>query len=234
TPPLYHFVADDGISHTVWRVTGRDMTALVDAFARIPALYIADGHHRAASAARVRQEIRGADTFLAVAFPDDQMQILPYNRVVKDLAGETPERFLENVKKAVTVRDGQPSPQRPGLVEMYLAGKWHELDLSSVRPVEGADHASTLDVSVLQQAVIAPLLKIGDVRTDKRIDFVGGARGTNALERLVDDGKAAVAFSMHPVTVADLVAIADAGGIMPPKSTWFEPKLRDGLIVNLL
>ena len=234
TPPLYDFVADDGISHTVWSVTGGDMRALVDAFGRIPALYIADGHHRAASAARVRQEIRGADTFLAVAFPDDQMQILPYNRVVKDLAGETPERFLENVKKVVTVRDGQPSPQRPGLVEMYVAGKWHELDLSSAHSVERADHASTLDVSVLQQAIIAPLLKVGDVRTDKRIDFVGGARGTNALERLVDDGKAAVAFSMHPVTVGDLVAIADAGGIMPPKSTWFEPKLRDGLIVNLL
>ncbi|MGE5814979.1 MAG: DUF1015 domain-containing protein, partial [Acidobacteriota bacterium] len=232
--PLYDFVADDGISHTVWKVTGGDMKALVDAFAKIPALYIADGHHRAASAARVRQEVRGADSFLAVAFPDEQMQILPYNRVVKDLAGETAESFLQRVKQTVTVRDGRPVPPRAGLVEMYLAGKWHELDLSSVRPSDASERASTLDVSVLQQAVIAPLLKIGDVRTDKRIDFVGGARGTTALEALVNSGKAAVAFSMHPVTVADLIAIADAGGIMPPKSTWFEPKLRDGLIVNLL
>jgi uncharacterized protein (DUF1015 family) len=236
TKPLYDFVADDGISHTVWKVTGSDMNGLVGAFARIPALYIADGHHRAASAARVRQEIRGADTFLAVAFPDDQMQILPYNRVVKDLAGETPDSFLQKVTQVLHVRDGQPVPPRPGLVEMYLAGKWYELDLSTIGPKPGAaaDRASTLDVSVLQHAVIAPLLKIGDVRTDKRIDFVGGARGTKALEQLADGGKAAVAFSMHPVTVSDLIAIADAGGIMPPKSTWFEPKLRDGLIVNLI
>ncbi len=234
-PPLYRFVAEDGIEHTVWKVTGADVRALVDAFARIPALYIADGHHRAASAARVRRDIPGADSFLAVAFPDDQMQILPYNRVVKDLAGETPESFLRKVKKVVTVREGKPAPPGPGLVEMYLAGKWHELDLEGVRrhtPV--GDRARALDVSVLQQNVIEPLLKVADVRTDKRIDFVGGARGTRALEQLVDGGKAAVAFSMHPVTVADLIAIADAGGIMPPKSTWFEPKLRDGLIVNLI
>ncbi len=232
-PPLYHFVADDGIEHSVWKVTGAEMTALVDAFGRIPALYIADGHHRAASAARVRRDVPGADWFLAVAFPDDQMQILPYNRVVKDLAGQTPEAFLKAVKERVPVRPGKPSPSRAGVVEMYLAGTWYELDLSGHRPA-GADRASTLDVSVLQQAVVEPLLRVGDVRTDKRIDFVGGARGTRALEQLVDGGKAAVAFSMHPVTVADLIAIADAGGIMPPKSTWFEPKLRDGLIVNLI
>jgi uncharacterized protein (DUF1015 family) len=236
--PLYDFVSNDGISHTVWKVTGRDLAALVAAFARIHELYIADGHHRAASAARVRREIPGADTFLAVAFPDDQMQILPYNRVVKDLAGETAESFLQKVKGAVTVRGGQPAPPRAGLVEMYLAGTWYELDLDGVRreadTSAAPDRAAGLDVSVLQQAVIAPLLNIADVRTDKRIDFVGGARGTDALEQIVDSGKAAVAFSLHPVTVADLIAIADAGGIMPPKSTWFEPKLRDGLIVNLL
>jgi uncharacterized protein (DUF1015 family) len=264
TTPLYDFVAEDGISHTVWKVAGSDMNALVQAFARIPALYIADGHHRAASAARVRKEVPGADSFLAVAFPDDQMQILPYNRVVKDLAGETPESFVQKVKAVVAVREGRPSPPKAGLVEMYVAGKWYELDLSGVRPSpshkgpatgpgfgEGGkpdmttdahrrsdtatlDRAAALDVSVLQQTVIAPLLKIGDVRTDKRIDFVGGARGTRALEQLVESGQAAVAFSLHPVTVGDLIAIADAGGIMPPKSTWFEPKLRDGLIVNLI
>jgi uncharacterized protein (DUF1015 family) len=178
--------------------------------------------------------VKGADTVLAVAFPDDQMQILPYNRVVKDLSGETPESFLQKVKARLAVSDGRPSPPRPGLVEMYLAGKWHELDLGAAKSANGGDRAAALDVSVLQQQVIEPLLNIHDVRTDKRIDFVGGARGTAALEQLVDSGKAAVAFSMHPVTVGDLIAIADAGGIMPPKSTWFEPKLRDGLIVNLI
>jgi uncharacterized protein (DUF1015 family) len=234
TAPLYDFVADDGIAHTVWRVTGEDMRALIDAFAQIPALYIADGHHRAASAARVRAEVKGADTFLAVAFPDDQMQILPYNRVVKDLAGNTPEGFLQKLEALVPVSDGRPSPSTPGVVEMYLAGRWYELDLRSARGGRNSDRAASLDVSVLQQKVIEPLLDIHDVRTDKRIDFVGGARGTKALEQLVDGGQAAVAFSLHPVTVEDLIAIADAGGIMPPKSTWFEPKLRDGLIVNLI
>jgi uncharacterized protein (DUF1015 family) len=234
TPPLYDFTADDGIHHTVWKVTGADLAALVEAFAKIPVLYIADGHHRAASAARVREEVRGADTFLAVAFPDEQMQILPYNRVVKDLAGHAPDGFLQKLKAIVPVKEGKPSPDRPGVVEMYLAGKWYELDLWSLRPAATTDRAETLDVSVLQKKVIEPLLNIHDVRTDKRIDFVGGARGTGALQQLVDDRRAAVAFSMHPVTVADLIAIADAGGIMPPKSTWFEPKLRDGLIVNLI
>jgi uncharacterized protein (DUF1015 family) len=231
-PPLYDFTAEDGIAHTVWRVTGPEAKALVDAFAQIPVLYIADGHHRAASAARVRRTVAGADTFLAVAFPDDQMQILPYNRVVSDLAGETPEGFLQKVRNAVTARDGSPQPRRKGFVSMYLAGKWYELELGA--PELQADRSAMLDVSVLQQKIVQPLLGIADVRTDKRIDFVGGARGTAALERLVDSGKASVAFSMFPVGIADLIAIADEGGIMPPKSTWFEPKLRDGLIVNLI
>ncbi|HSL24060.1 MAG TPA: DUF1015 family protein [Vicinamibacterales bacterium] len=238
--PLYDFTAEDGIRHAVWKVTGAEMRALTGAFAKIPALYIADGHHRAASAARVRQQVPGADTFLAVAFPDEQMQILPYNRVVKDLAGEAPDGFLAKLRAILPVGEGRPSPARRGLVEMYLAGKWYELDLgtaddpASVPPQAGQDGAAALDVSRLQQRVIAPLLKIEDVRTDKRIDFVGGGRGTGALQKLVDTGKAAVAFSMHPVGIGDLLAIADAGGIMPPKSTWFEPKLRDGLIVNLI
>lgn len=239
--PLYDFTADDGIMHTVWKVTGPDMRALVDAFGRIPALYIADGHHRAASAARARRAVPDADTFLAVAFPDDQVQILPYNRVVKDLAGQTPESLLGKLKKVVTVREGSAAPARKGLVSMYLGGRWYELELGG--PDSGheaggvgvqADRASALDVSVLQQKVIEPLLGVADVRSDKRIDFVGGARGTRALERLVDSGAAAVAFSMFPAGVDDLMAIADAGAIMPPKSTWFEPKLRDGLIVNLI
>jgi uncharacterized protein (DUF1015 family) len=253
--PLYDITAEDGITHTVWKVEGDDVRAIVDAFGRIPYLYIADGHHRAASAARARQQLRTAgavagkaasivaemappetqpcDTFLAVAFPDDQVQILPYNRVVKDLAGASAEVFLDKLRKTLPVGDGAPSPSRQGLVSMYLAGKWYELDLAGLAPTS-ADRAETLDVSVLQARVIGPLLNVADVRTDKRIDFVGGARGTRELERLVDSGKAAVAFSMYPVSVTDLISIADAGGIMPPKSTWFEPKLRDGLIIHLI
>jgi uncharacterized protein (DUF1015 family) len=243
-PALYDFTADDGIHHTVWKATGAEVQALVDAFGRIPALYIADGHHRAASAARVRASLPRARTFLAVAFPDDQVQILPYNRVVKDLAGQTPDAFLGKVSQVVPTRPGRAQPARRGLVAMYVGGKWHELDLGAADGggpggTQGGvavakDRASALDVTLLQQKIIEPLLGIADVRTDKRIDFVGGARGTQALERLVDSGAAAVAFSLFPVEVGDLMAIADAGGIMPPKSTWFEPKLRDGLIVNLI
>ena len=237
--PVYDFRADDGVHHTIWKVGGREAAELVDAFARVPALYIADGHHRAASAARARGELgqRGdageADTFIAVAFPDNQMQILPYNRIVKDLAGQSPEQFLAALGTAVPVRDGSPAPRGKGEVSMFLAGKWHALDLSGAAP-EDASRASSLDVARLQHHVLGPLLKIGDVRTDKRIDFVGGARGAAALEQAVTGGRAAVAFSMHPVTIEDLIAIADEGGIMPPKSTWFEPKLRDGLLVHTI
>jgi uncharacterized protein (DUF1015 family) len=162
-----------------------------------------------------------------VAFPDTQVRILPYNRVVKDLNGLAPDAFLEKLRSVAAVREGRPVPERKGDVSMYLAGRWH---LLSFPPSAAGDRIGTLDVTVLQDAVIGPMLGIADVRTDKRIDFVGGARGSGELERLVDGGRAAVAFSMYPVTVEDLMAIADAGGIMPPKSTWFEPKLRDGLL----
>jgi uncharacterized protein (DUF1015 family) len=245
-PPLYDFTAEDGVTHTLWRVVGEDADALVAAFARIPALYIADGHHRAASAARTRGVLRGAggdtggaggtgefDTVLAVAFPDDQVRILPYNRIVKDLAGRSPAEFLEAVRAKLPLSPGGPSPSRKGEASMYLDGRWYTLGLDAARQ-EGADRIDQLDVSILQREVLADLLKIGDVRSDPRIDFVGGARGTAALEQAVDGGRAAVAFSLYPVTVDDLMAISDAGGIMPPKSTWFEPKLRDGLIVHLI
>ena len=233
--PLYDFRADDGVHHTIWRVNGEEATALVDAFSRVPALYIADGHDRAASAARARAETRtpDADTFIAVAFPSNQMHILPYNRTVKDLAGQTPEQFLTALRARVPVREGAATPRGKGQVAMYLDGKWCVLDLSGAAPADGS-RASGLDVALLQHHVLEPLLKIGDVRTDKRIDFVGGARGTSALESAVTSGKAAVAFSMHPVTIDDLMAISDEGGIMPPKSTWFEPKLRDGLLVHTI
>lgn len=244
-PPLYDFTAEDGVAHTLWRVGPEDSAALAAAFSRVPALYIADGHHRAASAARARAALRGtngageSDTMLAVAFPDEQVRILPYNRIVKDLAGLSPEAFLEALREKLPVSPGGPAPSHKGEASMYLAGRWYTLDLAAARP-EGADcsdrsdRIGSLDVSILQRAVLADPLQIGDVRTDKRIDFVGGARGTAALEQAVDGGRAAVAFSMYPVTVDDLMAIADDGGIMPPKSTWFEPKLRDGLIVHLL
>lgn len=237
--PIYDFIAPDGVAHTVWQVTGADRDALVQAFAALEALYIADGHHRAASASRASHAMRDAGTgntdserFVAVAFPDDEMQILPYNRVVKDLAGHTPESLLSALRAVGSVYDGSASPERPGQVSVLLGGKWYTLHLP--QPGPGASHADGLDVEVLQQRVLQPLLKVDDPRTDKRIDFVGGIRGTAELERLVREGKAAVAFSMYPVSIRDLMSIADAGGIMPPKSTWFEPKLRDGLLVHLI
>jgi uncharacterized protein (DUF1015 family) len=238
--PLYDFTAPDGVQHTVWRA-GLDQTrAAVDAFASIPALYIADGHHRAASAARTRAELAAAaggkadaadaGTFVAVAFPDSQVQILPYHRTVKDLAGATGQEFLAALKTKVPVSDGSPTPAAAGLVSMYLGSRWYTLDLTGI--AGDGSRAASLDVARLHTAVLEPVLRIGDVRTDKRIDFIGGARGTAGLQQAVDTGKAAVAFSMHPVTVEDLIAIADAGDIMPPKSTWFEPKLRDGLLIH--
>jgi uncharacterized protein (DUF1015 family) len=243
--PIIDFTAPDGVAHALWRVGGADRDALVAAFGRIPALYIADGHHRAASAARARAELRtsgrsgtslgdGADysTVLAVAFPHDQVQVLAYNRVVKDLAGLSPEDFLHAVRQRFDADAGPATPQRPGDIAMYVKGGWHTLR-PRVRPT-ASDAIGSLDVSVLQEQLLEPVLKIADVRTDKRIDFVGGARGTSELERRVDSGEAAVGFSLYPVSVADLMAVSDAGAIMPPKSTWFEPKLRDGLLIHLV
>jgi uncharacterized protein (DUF1015 family) len=236
--PIYDFRADDGIHHTIWKAPAQETIAVVDAFAAIPALYIADGHHRAASAARARTTLGGggsaeSDFFIAVAFPDNQMHILPYNRTVKDLGGQTPAAFLAALRARLPVRDGAATPAGKGEVAMFLDGKWYALDLSWAAPADRS-RAAALDVARLQQHVLEPLLGVGDVRTDKRIDFVGGARGTAALEAAVKEGRAAVAFSMHPVTIDDLMSISDEGGIMPPKSTWFEPKLRDGLLVHVI
>ena len=241
-PPLFDFTAIDGVRHTIWRVKDALAQTLVAAFAKIPLLYIADGHHRAASAMRARQALRDrttgtgamdADTFLAVAFPDDQTQILPYHRVVKDLAGLTPGALLEAlVERGVAVTPGTDTPDGPGEVAMYLAGRWYTLRLAPA--TAGTPDADRLDVSLLQEQVLGPLLGIGDPRTDKRIDFIGGIRGPGALATRVDQGAAAVAFAIYPVSVADLMRIADSGGIMPPKSTWFEPKLRDGLLTHLI
>jgi uncharacterized protein (DUF1015 family) len=231
TAPLFTFGAPDGVDHTIWRVGGADRDGLVGAFARIPVLYIADGHHRAASAARARTP--GVDPgFLAVAFPHDQVQILPYNRVVKDLAGLTPAAFVTAVRAVFDVRPGPAAPEHRGQIAMYVDGTWHTLR-PKAPPAAGSPIAA-LDVSILQDQLLAPILSIADVRTDRRIDFVGGARGTRELENLVDSGTAAVAFSLFPVSLDDLMAVSDAGGIMPPKSTWFEPKLRDGLLIHEL
>jgi uncharacterized protein (DUF1015 family) len=240
TSPLYDFTADDGIQHTIWHVP--DAVRFVQAFRNVPHLYIADGHHRAASASRARAELRAKDSehsgdeeynfFLTVIFPDDQLQILPYNRVVKDLNGQSKDEYLANVNKAFIVTEtGIPKPSSTGTWCMYLDGKWYELALpAGTEKPQGL--VDSLDVSVLQDRLLDPILGIKDVRTDKRIDFVGGLRGTKELERLVDGGKAAVAFSLHATTVEDLIRVSDAGEIMPPKSTWFEPKLRDGLLIH--
>jgi len=236
--PVYDFTVPDNVRHTIWRVPDGERAALVAAFGRIPQLYIADGHHRAASAARARQALKPAgdaalqecDAFLAVAFPHDQVQILPYNRLVKDLSGRRPGQILEALHATHRVEPGLPVPRGKGEVSMFLAGQWYTLTLNQHpnprSPIDG------LDVSALQEQVLSPVFNVGDARVDKRIDFMGGARGTEALEYAVGGGVAAVAFSLHPVSVSDLMAISDAGDIMPPKSTWFEPKLRDGLLIH--
>ena len=237
--PLFDFIAADEVHHTIWAAGEDDTRQIVDLFAQVPALYIADGHHRAASAARTRGELRergaenagDAGTFIAVAFPDSQMQILPYHRTIRDLAGRSPQQFLAELRQQFRVTDGPAQPRHKGEVAMYLDHQWYAIDLSTATPPDDS-RASSLDVALLQHHVLEKLLKIGDVRSDKRIDFIGGARGTGALEAAVNSGRAAVAFSMFPVTVDDLMAISDSGGIMPPKSTWFEPKLRDGLLVH--
>jgi len=238
--PLYDFTAPDGIRHTLWRAPSPD--AFVRAFGEVPLLYIADGHHRAASASRARAALRERNPqhtgeeeynrFLTVIFPSDQMQILPYNRVVKDLHGMSAEQFLAAVEAKFSVAEGSAAVPARGRFGMYLRQRWYVLTPRSAAPAETGDPTATLDVSVLQDQLLDPILGIKDVRTDKRIDFVGGIRGTSELERLINEGRAAVAFSLSPTTIEDLLTVSDARGIMPPKSTWFEPKLRDGLLIH--
>ena len=215
---------------------------LAEQFRPVPLLYIADGHHRAASAARARRELEGKNPkhtgeeaynfFLAVAFPAAQVRILPYNRVVKDLNGRTPEEFLSALEEKFSILpDASPSPRRKGELSVYLAGRWYGLLIPPGGVATGGAIAG-LDAALLQEKILEPLLGIKDIRTDKRIDFIGGIRGTKELEKLVDSGKAAVAFSLYPVSLDDLMAVSDANEVMPPKSTWFEPKLRDGLLIH--
>lgn len=239
-PPLYDFTAADGIRHTVWRVA--ETENVVSAFEQVPAIYIADGHHRAASSSRARAEMRqnnphhtGAEDYnfvIAAMFPAEQLKILPYNRIVKDLNGLSETEFLQNLSEKFSVSETlQKSPGKKGEICMYLGGKWFNLKPNFAVPTSAIE---SLDVSILEQNVLHPMLGIKDVRTDKRIDFVGGIRGTGELEKLVDSGQAKVAFSMFATTVDDLLKVSDANQIMPPKSTWFEPKLRDGLLIHLI
>ncbi|MDP4192456.1 MAG: DUF1015 family protein [Bacteroidota bacterium] len=244
TEPIYNFTAPDGIKHIVWILPEEFNEVIISEIAKVKYLYIADGHHRAASASRaqkVKKESNSAHAgneeynyFLAVLFPADQLNIMPYNRVVFDLNGLKKEDFFEKIKDFFTIEETNcavPSSRRE--ISMYIDAKWYLLKPNSLVK-QSNNVGDNLDVSILQSYLLTPVLGINDPRTDKRIDFIGGIRGTKELERLVNSGKAAVAFSMHPVSVYELIDIADAGEIMPPKSTWFEPKLRDGLLVHLI
>jgi uncharacterized protein (DUF1015 family) len=243
--PTYDFVAPDGIQHVLWVISDpSDRDALVAAFADVPELYVADGHHRSAAGTRIRALRRDANPnhtgteaynfFLSVVFPDDQMMILDYNRVVRDLNGRQPADLLDEITskfEVVPVDEGKP--QRGRCFGMYLDGKWYRLTAKD-GSFPADDPVRSLDVAILQDNLLSPVLGIGDPRSDERIDFVGGIRGLGELERLVDSGACAIAFAVHPTSIGQLFAVADAGTVMPPKSTWFEPKLRSGLIVRPL
>ena len=243
---LYAFTADDGITHNVWRIAdASDVKAIREAFAGIGQIYIADGHHRAASAVKVgfkRREANPSYTgneefnfFLSVLFPEDQLMILPYNRVVKDLNGLSEKEFLAAIEKDFKVKKigSEPyAPKKKGTFGMYLDGTWYELSAGE-KMLAISDPVASLDVSLLQDYLLGPVLGIGDPRIDKRIDFIGGIRGLKELERRCNlDMK--VAFSMYPTQITELFDVADAGLLMPPKSTWFEPKLRSGLFIHKL
>ena len=242
--PLFDFVSEDGIRHRGWKIAGQqELQAIQTAFSGMDSLYIADGHHRAASAVRVglkrREEHPGYtgdeefNYFLSVIFPDDELMIMDYNRVVKDLNGLTPEQFLDKVREVYEVRksDKAVHQQKKGQAALYLENQWYLLALKP--QYENDDPVEGLDVSILQKQILDPVLGIRDPKTDKRIDFVGGIRGLSELERRVHtDMKAA--FAMYPTSISELFAVADAGRLMPPKSTWFEPKLRSGLFIHSL
>jgi len=244
--PDMDVTAADGVRHELWVLSDEDtVKTLTDAFDALDALYVADGHHRSAAASRVaatRKEANANHTgeesynyFLSVIFPHDQMQILDYNRVVKDLNGLSPEAFMAQISAAFTVEpsDEPVKPAHSGEYGMYLGDQWYKL---TIKPelIPQDDPVARLDVSLLQDNLIAPLLGIEDPRTDNRIDFVGGIRGLGELEKRVDSGEWQVAFSLYPTTMEALMAVADAGEVMPPKSTWFEPKLADGLVSHVL
>ena len=242
--PVYDFTRADNVQHTVWVIAeDAQIAALQDAFADIENLYIADGHHRNAAAAKTA-EIKKAQNpnhtgeeeynyYLAVMFPENQLAIMDYNRLVKDLAGMTKDDFLEALQKDFTLEEAEnlvaAKPDKPNTFAMYTDKKWYRL---YAKEVNADDIIESLDVSILQEKVLKPILKIGDIRTDKRIDFVGGIRGLAELEKRVDGGEWAVAFALYPTLITQLIQVADEDKIMPPKSTWFEPKLLSGLLIH--
>ncbi len=235
--PAVDFTGKDGVRHTSWTISSaEDIQFVENLFGQIPFLYIADGHHRSAAAGRVFQSRKGAGhsgQFLCVIFPHNQMQILPYNRVLKDLNGNTPEQLLKKLEAVFTIKPGQPSPKAKHELGFYFQKQWHTLNFKP-QLTATKDPIESLDVTILQKQVLAPIFGIDDPRTSKRINFVGGIRGTAELEKLVNSGEYACAFSMFPTSIEDLMTIADAGGIMPPKSTWFEPKLRDAMFCHMI
>jgi uncharacterized protein (DUF1015 family) len=237
-PPATDFTAADGVRHSAWIISDPAKIQFIEAeFNRIANLYIADGHHRSAAAARVFQKRHGdgaSGSFLTVIFPHNQVKILPYNRVLKDLNGLTAARLLEKLEAVFIITSpGKASPTRKHELGLYLEGKWHTLNF---RPkfTASTDPIEKLDVTLLQKYVLDPIFGVDDPRTSKRINFVGGIRGTAELEKVVNGGEQACAFSMYPTSIEDLMTIADAGGIMPPKSTWFEPKLRDAMFCHMI
>ncbi|MDZ7808560.1 MAG: DUF1015 family protein [Gracilimonas sp.] len=232
--PVYDIKTEDGISHTIWKV--EEHSPLADAFDKIPNIYVADGHHRCASAARAAKEAASNNPdhdgteeynyFPAVLFPTDQLEILAYNRIALSI----PDDFLKQMSARFNVkRNANPIPQKKGTVAFYLNDNWYSIELENS---DGSDPASSLDISLLQKQVLEPILGIKDQRTDPNIDFVGGIRGTDELEKLVDNGEAALGISLYPTGIEELLEVSDAGLLMPPKSTWFEPKLRSGLLVH--
>jgi len=245
-PPPIDFVADDGVRHQLWVIdSGNTVNAIREAFSGIPTLYIADGHHRAAAAARAAKERAGMNPrhtgkeeynfFLAVAFPHNQVRILEYNRVVQDMNGLNVGALLDALRNGFLVNESEAPvrPDKKGEFGMYLSGKWYKLEANPHHVID-PDPVRRLDVSILQENALASILGINDPRTDKRIDFVGGIRGLEELQRRVDSSEMAIAFSLYPTSVQELLDIADAGKFMPPKSTWFEPKLMDGMVVHFL
>jgi len=239
--PVYDLLADDGIQHSIWIINDTDtIAAITDLFkTQVPVTYIADGHHRAASAAKVREALgkkapEGADLFLTTLFPANQLHIMDYNRVVKDLNNLSEAQFLEKLGKSFIVEKAGKafSPVALHQFGLYLSKQWYTL--TAKENTYTTDPIGVLDVTILQNNLLDPLLGIKDQRTDKRIDFVGGIRGLEELEKRVDSGEMAVAISLHPVSIQQLFDIADSGNVMPPKSTWFEPKLRDGLLTHLI
>jgi uncharacterized protein (DUF1015 family) len=240
--PLEDFTTSDNVRHRIWRIT--NPAPMVDAFRRVTAAYVADGHHRCASAWRAGRELRGRNPghtgaeeynwFLAVLFPSADLQILPYNRAVKDLGDRTPTQVLEGLSMAGHLAPAaRPAPDAPGSFGVYLDGRWFRLTLPADSIPED-DPVASLDATLLHERVLGPILGVGDPRTDPRLDFIGGIRGVAELQARVDRGEAAIAFALYPTSLEQLLTVSDAGQIMPPKTTWFEPKLRSGLCVHTL